>query len=101
VPTIAKGPATVLGQTVVGLLAASTAVFSFVRGDHTPEALTAMAGAVVTALALMAGRYAQSYALIKAAPAARPGPSPWMVHCCCRCHRSFDPDTSEAPVPEG
>lgn len=93
VPAIPKGFATVLGQCVIALLAVTAAVFAFAKSESTPETMLSLGGAVVTAVTLMSGRYAQSYALLRGAKgrgtedASSTHPAV-VVHCCCEHHRS-------------
>lgn len=102
-PTIARGLATRLGQVMIGVLAVATAVLTVVD-DEGAQAAVAMGGTVLTAVTLMAGRYAQSCALLKQVPspvaaradgtigladpattptaAATSAPTQVVVHCC-------------------
>jgi hypothetical protein len=68
-PVISQGLATRVGQVsgaVFGLVALITAVLD---GDHTAETITALVLSALSLLTLMAGRYAQAYAIDRDAPA--------------------------------
>ena len=65
--SVPKGLATIVGQVVAavfGLIALAGAVL---KGDHSEQTVTALILAAVTVWTLMAGRYAQAYALLKGA----------------------------------
>lgn len=70
---IPEGPASKLGKLAAAALAIAALVAAVLNGDHTPETLVALGGAVATLVTYMGGRYAQAAALLRDAPSpARP-----------------------------
>jgi hypothetical protein len=67
-PRIPVGLATKLGvysASVLGIVALITAVLN---GDYTEETLMALAGAVITLVTTLIGRFAQAYAILRDSP---------------------------------
>src|SRR5215207_3405472 len=57
------GLATKLGLVAITLLGAAGAIAAFLDGDHTPETITLIAGAVATAISVIVGRSQQAAAI--------------------------------------
>lgn len=62
---ISKGLATHVGQAVGAAFALIALVTAVLDGDHSQETVTALILAGVTFVTLMAGRFAQAYALLR------------------------------------
>lgn len=62
---ISKGLATQVGQLVGAAFALIALVTAVLDGDHSQETVTALILAGITFVTLMAGRFAQAYALLR------------------------------------
>lgn len=67
-PVIPIGLGTATGLGVAAAAFVGGIVSVFVNGDHTPETIMAFATATVTLVTVLAGRFAQAYALYRDAP---------------------------------
>lgn len=65
---IAKGLATHVGQVVGAAFALIALVTAVLDGDHSQETITALILSAITFVTLMAGRFAQAYALLRDTP---------------------------------
>lgn len=63
---IARGYATKLGELTAAVLALVAAVTAVLDGDHSTETIAALAGAVLTVITILAGRYLQNAARLRA-----------------------------------
>lgn len=62
---ISKGLATQIGQAVGAAFALIALVTAVLDGDYSQETITALILSAVTFVTLMAGRFAQAYALLR------------------------------------
>jgi hypothetical protein len=67
-PEIPKGLATQIGQIVGAAFALIALVTAVLDGDHSQETVTALILSAVTFITLMAGRFAQAYAMLRERP---------------------------------
>lgn len=67
-PEIPQGLGSQIGKAVGAAFALIALVTAVLQGDHSQETITAMILSAVTFATLMAGRFAQAYALLRDAP---------------------------------
>jgi hypothetical protein len=70
-PVIPIGLGTSTGLGTAAALFVGGVVSLFIDGDHTPETIMSFAAATVTLVTVLAGRFAQAYALYRDAPSVR------------------------------